>query len=237
VAGPERFELIANCRDNAEHMIRLENVTKSYPARMGRKVVLKDISIDFPPGRNTAIMGINGAGKSTLMRLISGAEVPDSGRVVRTSSISWPLGFRGGLHGSLTGRENLAFIARIYGRDYRDLLDFVEDFAEIGDYMQQPIRTYSSGMKARLSFGVSMAIEFDYYLIDEVIAVGDITFKRKAQAVLSERLRSSTVLLVSHSVAIMKDFCQHGVVMEDGRLINFASLDDAIGYYEGKHSR
>jgi len=217
-------------------MIRLENVVKSYPARMGRKVVLKGITADFPPGRSTAIMGVNGAGKSTLMRIISGAEVPDSGKVERTSSISWPLGFKGGLHGSLTGRENLAFIARIYGRDYRDLLEFVEDFAEIGDYMHQPIRTYSSGMRARLSFGVSMAIEFDYYLIDEVIAVGDITFKRKAQAVLSERLRKSTVLLVSHSASIMKDFCQHGVVMENGKLVSFPSLKDALAYYEGKHS-
>ena len=120
-------------------MIRLQNITKSYPARMGRKTVLKSITADFLPGRNTAIMGSNGAGKSTLMRLISGAEVPDTGRIERTSTISWPLGFKGGLHGSLTGRENLAFIARIYGRSYRDLLDFVEDFAEIGSYMQQPV--------------------------------------------------------------------------------------------------
>ncbi|PSJ51760.1 ABC transporter ATP-binding protein [Kumtagia ephedrae] len=213
-------------------MIHLENVCKSYPARMGRKSVINDVSIDFVPGRNTAIMGGNGAGKSTLMRLISGAEVPDSGKVERRASVSWPLGFRGGLHGSLTGRENLAFIARIYGRNYPDLLDFVEDFAEIGNYMQQPVRTYSSGMKARLSFGVSMAIQFDYYLIDEVIAVGDVSFKRKCKIVLSDRLKDSTVLLISHSTSIMKEFCQHGVVMENGRLLEFGSLNKAIKYYE-----
>ncbi len=213
-------------------MIRLQNVTKSYPARMGRKRVLKGITADFLPGRNTGIIGGNGAGKSTLMRLLSGAEVPDTGKIERRSLISWPLGFKGELHGSLTGRENLAFIARIYGRNYRDLLDFVEDFAEIGSYMQQPIRTYSSGMKAKLSFGISMAIQFDYYLIDEVISVGDVSFKRKAKAILSERLRNSTVLLVSHSPSILREFCSHGVVVEDGRLLHFDRLDDAITYHE-----
>lgn len=203
---------------------------------MGRKAVIKGVTIDFEPGRNTAIMGGNGAGKSTLMRLISGAEVPDSGKVERLTSVSWPLGFRGGLHGSLTGRENLAFIARIYGRSYPDLLDFVEDFAEIGSYMQQPVRTYSSGMKARLSFGVSMAIQFKYYLIDEVIAVGDVSFKRKCKIVLEDRLKDSTVLLISHSTSIMKEFCQHGVVMEKGRLLEFGSLNKAIKYYENSQA-
>jgi capsular polysaccharide transport system ATP-binding protein len=217
-------------------MIRLNNVTKSYPTWMGRKTVIKGITADFVPGRNVAIMGSNGAGKSTLMRLLSGAEMPDSGTVERSSRVSWPLGFNGGLHGSLTGRENLAFVARIYGRNYSDLLDFVEDFAEIGSYMKQPVKTYSSGMKARLAFGISMSIQFDYYLIDEVIAVGDPSFKRKSKLVLSERLQNSTVLLVSHSSSIMKEFCQHGIVVEGGRLLEFSSLTKAIKYYESSSS-
>ncbi|WP_442579175.1 ABC transporter ATP-binding protein [Mesorhizobium sp. ASY16-5R] len=217
-------------------MIRLNNVTKSYPTWAGRKTVIKGITADFAPGRNIAIMGSNGAGKSTLMRLLSGAEMPDSGTVERSARVSWPLGFNGGLHASLTGRENLAFVARIYGRNYSDLLDFVEDFAEIGSYMKQPVKTYSSGMKARLAFGISMSIQFDYYLIDEVIAVGDPSFKRKSKLVLSERLQNSTVLLVSHSSSIMKEFCQHGIVVEGGRLLEFSSLTKAIKYYESSSS-
>ncbi len=213
-------------------MISLQNVVKSYPSGFKRNVILKGITHDFKPGQNTAIMGGNGAGKSTLMRLLSGAELPDSGRIERTSTVSWPLGFRGGLHGSLTGRENVAFIARIYGHNYSDLLGFVEDFAEIGDYIKEPVRTYSSGMKARLSFGVSMAIKFDYYLIDEVIAVGDPAFKRKCKIVLEERLKDSTVLLISHSSSIMREFCQHGVVLERGNLLEFSSIGKAIKRYE-----
>jgi len=213
-------------------MIRLENVVKSYPSRFGRQTILKDISTVFAKGRNTAIIGGNGAGKSTLMRLLSGAELPDSGRIVREASISWPLGFRGGLHGSLSGRENLAFIARIYGRSHAELIDFVEDFADIGKYMREPVSTYSSGMRARLSFGISMAIQFDFYLIDEIIAVGDAAFKRKCKVVLNERLAKSTVVMVSHSAPIMKEFCSHGIVLEGGRLCEFASLDDAIQHYE-----
>lgn len=213
-------------------MIRLNNVVKSYPSWRGRKTVIKGITADFLPGRNTAIMGSNGAGKSTLMRLLSGAEMPDSGTVERSSRVSWPLGFNGGLHGSLTGRENLAFVSRIYGRNYSELLDFVEDFAEIGNAMKQPVKTYSSGMKARVAFGISMAIQFDYYLIDEVIAVGDPSFKRKSKLVLTERLKNATVLLISHSASIMKEYCQHGIVLENGRLLEFSSLNKAIKYYE-----
>lgn len=218
-------------------MIRLENVTKSYPSRFGRQMVLNDISSAFLKGRNTAIIGGNGAGKSTLMRLLSGAEVPDSGRIIRDGSVSWPLGFKGGLHGSLSGRENLAFIARIYGRNYPELLDFVEDFAEIGKYIKEPVSTYSSGMRARLSFGVSMAIQFDYYLIDEVIAVGDASFRRKCKIVLTERLDKSTVILISHSAQLMKEFCNHGIVLEGGRLLEFPSLNRAIQYYENTTAR
>ena len=154
-------------------MIALHNIAKSYPLPRGKKVVLDDVNITFRPGENMGILGLNGAGKSTLMRIIGGAELPDSGKVVRKSRVSWPIGFAGGFHGSLTGRENLRFTSRIYGSDIRKVTEFVEDFSELGPYMDMPVRTYSSGMKSKLAFGLSMAIGFDFYLIDEAYSVGD----------------------------------------------------------------
>ena len=213
-------------------MIRLVDVSKSYPSRGGRKHVLEHVSVTFPPGRSTAVIGPNGAGKSTLMRLMSGAELPDRGRVERHATVSWPLGFAGGLHGVLTGRENISFISRIYGRDYREMIDFVEDFAEIGSAMNNPVKTYSNGMRARVAFGISMAIAFDYYLIDEVIAVGDASFRAKCRQVLNERLVNSTVILISHSPALMRDFCTRGCVLEDRHLVPFDDVEDAIAHYE-----
>jgi capsular polysaccharide transport system ATP-binding protein len=213
-------------------MIRFDNVSKIYPVQGGRKLVLDSITAEFPKGKNTAILGSNGAGKSTLMRLMSGAELPDIGAIERSGSVSWPLGFGGGLHGSMTGQENVAFLARVYGQDFAEMLDFVQDFAEIGSNMNEPVRTYSSGMKARVAFGMSMAMAFDFYLIDEVIAVGDAAFKRKCKLVLGDRLSNSTVLLVSHSSSLMKDFCDHGCVLIEGRLVEFNRLDEAIAVYE-----
>jgi capsular polysaccharide transport system ATP-binding protein len=213
-------------------MISFRNVSKSYPSSEGRRPVLTGVTHDFPRGKHTALLGKNGAGKSTMMRLLSGSERPDYGQVERHATVSWPLGFKGGLHGSLTGRENVSFISRIYGQDHLEMMDFVEDFAGLGKYIDEETKTYSSGMKARLSFGISMAVKFDYYLIDEVIAVGDTAFKRKCKKFLSERLESATVILVSHSSSLMKDFCEHGVVLEDGTLKDFPTLDDAIAYYE-----
>ena len=213
-------------------MIRLSDVSKSYPSKGGRKHVLEHVSMTFPPGQNTAIIGPNGAGKSTLMRLMSGAELPDRGRVERSATVSWPLGFAGGLHGVLTGRENIAFISRIYGRDYGEMIDFVEDFAEIGPAMNNQVKTYSNGMRARLAFGISMAIAFDYYLIDEVIAVGDASFRAKCRQVLNEQLTNSTVILVSHSAAMMREFAVRGCVLEERRLIEFDDVNDAVTHYE-----
>ena len=213
-------------------MLRLVDVWKSYPSKGGRHHVLESATLDFPPGRNTALIGPNGAGKSTLMRLLSGAELPDRGRVERQATVSWPLGFSGGLHRSLSGRENVSFVSRIYDRDYREMADFVEDFAEIGKAMKNPVGTYSAGMRARVAFGISMAIEFDYYLIDEVIAVGDANFRMKCQQVLNEKLKDSTVILVSHAPALMRDFCTSGVVLEEKRLRHFDDVDVAIDYHE-----
>jgi capsular polysaccharide transport system ATP-binding protein len=214
----------------------LENVHKSYPTRDGRKVILRDFSGVFEDNRNVGILGHNGAGKSTLFRLLSGAELPDRGRITREGRVSWPLGFSGGFHISLTGRENLRFICQIYGASYRDILEFVEDFASLGRFLDMPVRVYSSGMKARLAFGASMALNFDYYLIDEVVAVGDAAFKKKSKAVLNERLKTSSVLLVSHSAQLLKEFCEVGGVLHNGELTFYKNIDDAIAVHEANQN-
>lgn len=217
-------------------MIRLDNVHKSYPTRSGRKVILRQFSGVFEDNRNVGILGHNGAGKSTLFRLLSGAELPDRGRIVREGRVSWPLGFSGGFHATLTGRENLRFICQIYGASYRDVLGFVEDFAGLGRFMDMPVKSYSSGMKARLAFGASMALNFDYYLIDEVVAVGDAAFKKKSKAVLAERLKTSSVLLVSHSSQLLKEFCEVGGVLHEGELTFYPTIDDAILVHEANQN-
>ncbi|MBO1026979.1 ABC transporter ATP-binding protein [Ochrobactrum sp. SD129] len=213
-------------------MITFENVTKSYPMGKSRKIVINDLSIKLPKGVDIGILGRNGAGKSTLFRLISGSEPPDKGAIRRDGTVSWPLGFSGGFHGSLTARENVRFVCRIYGRDPKKVFDFVEDFSELGRYVDMPVKSYSSGMRARLAFGLSMAIHFDYYLIDEVIAVGDTRFKKKCQKILRERRQESTMILVSHSNSLLKDFCKAGAVVDNGLVSFFDSIDDAIQLHE-----
>ena len=214
-------------------MIELSHVCKSYGLPHGRKVVLDNVSHIFREGVNMGILGLNGAGKSTLMRVICGAESPDKGRVKRTSRVSWPIGFSGGFHGSLTGRENMRFTCRIYGANIKQVTDFVEDFSELGPYMDMPIRTYSSGMKAKLAFGLSMAIGFDFYLIDEGYAVGDASFREKAQRIFAERRKHSTLLVIAHSTSVIKKNCDNAAILKDGRLHLFPALDEALTAYKG----
>lgn len=213
-------------------MIILDNVTKIYPSKDGPQKILNGFSGSIKMGVNTGILGKNGAGKSTLFRMLSGSEPPDTGRIIRHGTVSWPLGFSGGFHGSLTARENMRFVSRIYAKDAKELLEFVEDFAELGKYIDMPVKTYSSGMKARLAFGVSMAIDFDYYLIDEVIAVGDAAFKKKCKVVLESRLEKATVILISHSNGLLKEFCDVGGVLHNGDLTMFDNLEAAIEAHE-----
>jgi capsular polysaccharide transport system ATP-binding protein len=212
-------------------MISLRNICKTYKTRTGRRVVLADVSHDFPPGVSTGIIGRNGAGKSTMMRIISGSEMPDKGKVFRQGRVSWPLGFSGGFNSTLSGRENMRFTCRLYNEDYKRVCEFVEDFAELGEYMDMPIHTYSSGMKAKLTFGLSMAFEFDYYLIDEATAVGDAAFKRKSQAYFDERRKSTTLLVVSHSMSTIKSLCQKMLVLYEGKLREFPSNEEAEQFY------
>ena len=171
-------------------MIDINNVTKSYLTNKGRRFVFRNLNISLPSNRNIALIGRNGAGKSTLMRLLGGQDVPDSGKIVTDKSISWPVGLSGGFQGSLTGRQNVKFVARIqgaYGDDLRRVVTFVEEFAEIGEYFDLPVNTYSSGMRGRVAFGLSLAFNFDYYLVDEAISVGDAHFREKAQSLFAER--------------------------------------------------
>lgn len=213
-------------------MISFNNVFKYYPTRSGKRTILKDINLNFLPGEDIGILGKNGAGKSTLFRLIAGSESCDQGKIVRNSSVSWPLGFSGGFHGSLTGRENIRFVTRIYGKQPKEIFDFVNDFSELGRYIDMPVRSYSSGMKARLAFGLSMAIDFDFYLIDEVIAVGDSSFKKKCQDIISEKRKKATIILISHSNSLLRTFCTAGAVLNDGTLTKYASINDAIEIHE-----
>ncbi len=213
-------------------MIRLENLTKIFVLNGKRKVVADNITVDFPTGAAVGLLGRNGAGKSTLMQMIAGNMDPTSGRILSTGSISYPVGFAGSFHGELTGAQNTRFVARIYGVDTEALVDFVEDFAELGHHFHQPFRTYSAGMRSRLSFGVSMGIPFDTYLVDEVTSVGDAAFREKSSAMFRERMRASGALFVSHSPAMVRQLCDMGAVLEDGRLTLYEDVDKAIAHHE-----
>lgn len=212
-------------------MIRFDNVTKIYRTDGHRRTILERVSLTLKPGISYGILGINGAGKSTTMRLIGGVEDPTRGRIHRGLRVSWPLGFGGGFHPQMTGRDNVIFVARIYGEDPKRVLEFVEDFSELGSYLDVPIRTYSSGMGARLAFGMSMAIPFDCYLIDEVTAVGDSRFQKRCTEVFASRRKNADVIMVSHSMEVIREWCQQGIVLLNGRAIVYEDVNDAIEVY------
>jgi capsular polysaccharide transport system ATP-binding protein len=213
-------------------VIRLENVCKDYGTRNGRRRVLHDLSFTLERSRNLGILGRNGAGKSTLIRLLSGAERPTSGRIHRDMSVSWPLAFTGAFQTHLTGLDNLKFVCRVYGVDWRPLLPFIEEFTELGLYLREPVERYSTGMMMRLAFALSMAIEFDCFLIDEGLAVGDARFGHRCHVELFEKRKDRSFILVSHSPEIVKLYCQDACVLHDGRLYEFDSVDDAYHFYE-----
>ena len=213
-------------------MISLVDIFKYYRTHGHTKIVLDHVSMEFRSGNNYGVLGINGAGKSTLMRIIAGTEMPNGGKVRRSARISWPLGFAGGLHPKLTGRENVHFVARIYGHKIRAVMDFVEDFSELGSFIDVPIQRYSSGMLQRLAFGLSMAIEFEVYLIDEVTAVGDIRFQRRCQEEFERRRSRADIIMISHVIPTLTDYCNRGIVLAHGKLHSFSSVNDAIELYK-----
>lgn len=212
-------------------MIRFENVTKVYQTMGHRRTILEGVSLTLKPGTSYGILGINGAGKSTMMRLIAGTEGPTRGRVHRGLRVSWPLGFAGGFHPAMTGRDNVIFVARIYGEDPRRVLEFVEDFSELGSYLDVPIRTYSSGMGARLAYGMSMAIPFECYLIDETLAVGDARFQKRCSDVFTKRRATADVILISHDMGTLLEYCSQGIVLVNGHAIVYEDINDAIEVY------
>lgn len=212
-------------------MIRLENLTKTFTREGYSKTVADRISVTFPTGVSVGLFGRNGAGKSTLLKMIAGTLKPTSGRVVTDGTISWPVGFAGSFHGDLTGAQNTRFIARIYGVDTDALVDFVEDFAELDHHFHLPLSTYSSGMRSRLAFGVSMGMRFDTYLVDEVTSVGDAAFRKKSDAVFLSRMRASGAVVVSHSMETMRLLCTMGAVLENGELRVFDNIEHAIRHH------
>lgn len=213
-------------------MIRLENLTKTFTLRGQRKILMSDVNIEFPTGVSVGLLGRNGAGKSTLLQMIAGTQAPTSGRIVSTGSISWPVGFAGSFHPELSGIQNTRFVARIYGVDSDELVDFVKDFAGLGMHFNLPFRTYSSGMRSRLAFGVSMGIPFDTYLVDEVTSVGDASFKAKSAALFKSRMETAGSFVVSHSMRMIREMCQVGVVLENGQLSYYDNIEAAIKHHE-----
>lgn len=212
-------------------MIRFDQLTKTFRVRGDRKVVLDAIDMTLPTGKSVALLGRNGAGKSTLLQIVAGTMRPDSGHISSDGSISWPVGFGGSFHADLTGAQNVRFLARIYGVDTEALLAFVEDFAELGKHFHMPVRSYSQGMRSRLTFGASMGIPFDTYLVDEVTAVGDAAFRRKSQAVFRERMKSAGAIMVSHGMAELRQYCEAGAVLIEGQLHYFDDLEEAIALH------
>jgi capsular polysaccharide transport system ATP-binding protein len=215
-------------------VICLDRVTQSYMTLNGRKVVFRDLSFEVPEEVNIGLIGRNGAGKSTLMRLLSAVDLPDSGTITTKGRLSWPVGLRGGMQKNLTGRDNVKFVCRIQGirrAGMQEKIRYVQEFAEIGDYFDEPISTYSSGMQARLAFGTSMAFDFDYYLIDEVMAVGDVAFKAKSRKVFNERLQRSKVILVSHNMRLIQNMCDVVVHLDRGRAIVYDDVRKGIAAY------
>jgi len=212
-------------------MIQLNRVYKFYRQQQHHKVILDHVSCVFETGYSYGLLGVNGAGKSTTLRVIAGIELPNGGRVRRSARVSWPLGFAGGFHPAMSGRENLHFIARAYGADIKRVGRFVAEFSELGDYLNAPVKTYSSGMMARLAFGMSLAIDFDVYLIDEVTAVGDARFARRAKEAFDIRRKNADLILVSHSVAEIKKYCDRGAVLVDGQILMYQTVDEAVEMY------
>ncbi len=217
-------------------MIKIDNVTKSYlHHKAGRKYVFKDLSFTIPSNKNVAIIGKNGAGKSTLMNLLAKVDSPDSGRIITDQSISWPVGLSGGFQGSLSARENVKFIARTQGfrgLEMQEKVKFVEEFAEIGDYFDLPTKTYSSGMKGRVAFGLSLAFDFDYYIVDEAMSVGDAHFKKKASDAFKAKVGKANIILVTHGMTQVRTMCDLVIILDRGKATIYEDVEEGIKVYQ-----
>jgi len=215
-------------------MISLENVSKFFKTKQGKKYILKDVSLNLPSNKNIGILGRNGTGKSTIMRMLGQIDFPNRGNIISTKSFSWPLGLSGGFVGNMTGRANVKFVCRLYGKSKKEIqetINYVKVFSELDDYFDMPIKTYSSGMKSRLSFGLSLSFDFDYLLIDETLSVGDAKFRKKSKEALLKKIETCNVLLVSHDMSTLKDICDSGIVVNKGEIFYFEDINNAIEEY------
>ncbi len=218
-------------------MIHINNVTKRYGTRHGEVTVLDDVNLIIRPGEKVGILGRNGAGKSTMIRLISGAERPTSGHIHREMSVSWPLAFGGAFQGTLTGLDNLRFICRVYGTSADDKIAHVQEFSELGRYLREPVKTYSAGMRARLAFAISMVVEFDCFLIDEIVSVGDSRFHEKCRIELFEKRKDRAMIIVSHDPGYVREHCDHAAVLVGGKLAVFEQVNDAFEFYQAHSAK
>lgn len=212
-------------------MIEFRDVSKVFRTPNSRKVVLDRFSLSIPTGTRVALLGRNGAGKSTMIGMVAGTVRQDRGQILRRGSVSWPLGFSGSFAPEMTGAQNTRFVARIYGMDTDELLEYVKEFAELGDFINMPVRVYSSGMRARLAFGLSMGINFDWYLVDEITAVGDAAFREKSMGAFRRKLDRAGLFMVSHAMPTLRDFCSSGLLLDEGQATYFPVLEDAIRAY------
>jgi len=215
-------------------MIELKNVTKYFMTKKGKNYILNDVSFTIPSGVNIGILGRNGTGKSTIMRMLGKIEFPNKGSITSSNSFSWPLGLGGGFVGNMTARANVKFVCRLFGRNHKEMneiIEFVKEFSELKDYFDMPIKTYSSGMKGRLGFGLSLAFDFDYMLIDETLSVGDARFKKKSKEALLKKIEKCNILLVSHDMNTLRELCEAGIVVNNGKLNYFENIEDAITEY------
>lgn len=215
-------------------MIEITNMSKYFPTAKGRKYVFRDVTLKLPENANIGVLGLNGSGKSTLINLLAGSDQPNKGSIKINGAVSWPLGLSGGINPRITGRENAEFVCRIYSTDREEIknkINFINEFAEIGDYFELPVRTYSSGMRSKLTFAMSMAFDFDIYLIDELTAVGDARFRTKSSKALKEKQDRSKYIMVSHNVNELIRECDRVIVLDKGKIDFFEDVDDGLEHY------
>jgi capsular polysaccharide transport system ATP-binding protein len=220
--------------------IEASNLTKYYKVQGHKKMVFQDLSLLIPPGRKLALLGPNGAGKSTLLRVLTGIEKPNKGKIIQNSTISWPVGLSTGFIGSLTAKENIQFVCRLYSYSKdarREVIDYVKAFADLGKYFDLPMSTYSSGMRQRVSFALSMSFDFDYYVVDEALSAGDASFRSKCRTVFEERIATKGLILVSHQMNVIRDYCTEGLYLNNGQVQYSNDIEELIKTYQGQSTR
>jgi capsular polysaccharide transport system ATP-binding protein len=213
-------------------MIVLKNITKVFRTSGARKTVARNINAVFPSDVSVGLLGRNGAGKSTMLRMISGLSLPTSGEILTNGRISYPVGLASSMNNDMSGAQNALFVARIYGADTDEMADFVEDFSQLGPHFHMPVRTYSSGMRQRLSFGINMALDFDTYLVDEITSAGDASFQKKSNDIFLDRIGSRAAIYVSHSTGQIRKICKAGAVLENGTLTYYDDVEEAIAHHD-----